>query len=184
MNAIALLISHGTDRVLFQRCSECIALNDELWRADCTRVQCNTPATAGRANAAVDIYEITGMSRKISVAFVQPVEHVAVHIVGVNGRGCTAPQQFVYSMNFIPRQQVKQDRSLSAKLQGSFRGANGEIEAANQRSATSSTPAVFSFSFTNPSLRAVKYNIVYTRNGQSFSQGWRPDAGGGCTYPL
>lgn len=138
-------------------------------------------AFSNTAYAATDFYD--ARSRTISVKFEQPVESVSVHIIGKAHGKCLPAKSAVYVMNFVPAQSVKSDRKLSVGLGLKSKKASGEIAASSADSATSETPAVFSYNYTGL-IRELHYNIVYTRGGTQYALGWRPDSDGGCTYEI
>lgn len=135
------------------------------------------------AFAATDFYD--SRSRTISVSFEQPVQSVSVHITGKERGKCIPAKAKVHVMNFIPAQTVKKDKKLSVGLGLKSKKANAEAEIAASlaESATSETPAVYSFNYTGL-IRELHYNIVYTRGGVQYALGWRPDSDGGCTYSI
>jgi hypothetical protein len=139
-------------------------------------------AVASQAMAASDF--ISG-NRTVSVWFDQPVENVSVHITGTRpGTGCIKPKSMVYVMNFLPASEVVKNNEIAGKIAAAYgKVINGEISAKTQSSASSKTPAVYSYNFTGL-VTNLHYNVVYTRGGKQFALGWRPDNGGGCTYPL
>jgi hypothetical protein len=131
--------------------------------------------------SASDFYDQS--SRKISVKFEEPVDSVAVHIVGTNGKNCVKPKSIVKTMNFIPASSVQKDTTLSGGLGLKKNGASATISATSSKTASYQTPAVYSYNYTGL-ISNLHYNIVYTKNGKQTALGWRPDNGGGCTYPL
>lgn len=136
-----------------------------------------TTLLSNTATAAWDWYTRNGATRTIYVAFEQPVESVSVHIAGVDFGKCTAPHSRVNTMQFVPATSVEN----SAELKGEI-GTKGLSATASIASrATSQTPALYKFSFSSL-MSNVHYNIVYVRNGQEHSLGWRPNSNGGCTY--
>ena len=139
-------------------------------------------ALASHAHAAGDFIS---SNRTVSVWFDQPVESVAVHVTGTRpGMGCIKPKSMVYVMNFLPASEVVKNNEIAGKIAGAYgKAINAEISAKMQTGATSKTPAVYSYNFTGL-VTNMHYNIVYTRGGKQFPLGWRPDNGGGCTYPM
>ena len=138
---------------------------------------------ATTAFGATDWYTTNWLGqRTIAVKFEQPVSSVAVHIVGMKSGKCTPPKSNVRVMNFIPGSVVKNDYSLIAGL--NLKSIGGKFSAESAGSATTQLPAVFKYSWLDLSLSAVHYNVVYSRSGKQYALGWRPDNGGGCTYPL
>jgi len=135
------------------------------------------------AAAATDWYD--SASRTIYVTFEQPVGGVSVHITGnsaLTGK-CIAPMSEVKVMNFVPAQTVKSNKTLTAKLSAMYKGVKGEIAASSASEATSTRPAVYSYNYTG-TIRNLHYNTVYIRGNTRTARGWRPDNGGGCTYPV
>lgn len=135
-------------------------------------------------NAATDWYQASGFTRNIYVKFEQPVQSVAIHYVGKSFGRCTGVRANVKTMNFVPASTVSANKSMVAGLGLTYNRITGTYSATSAATATYTMPAVFSYNFTNALISDFHYNIVYTRGGKQYSLGWRPDSGGGCTYPL
>lgn len=136
-------------------------------------------ATASSSFAAEVWYEVDWMgNRTISVEFVQPVEEAYVHITGIRNGKCTPPNSNVRVMRRDEAKTTSNNYNVSANA-----GRGGVGVGASMGGNTSySTPQVYRYSFHDLSLSQVHYNVMYVRNGKSYSvKGWSPTPNH-CTY--
>nr|UOP04896.1 hypothetical protein LVJ77_00545 [Conchiformibius kuhniae] len=141
------------------------------------------------ANDIDDVFYTTSYSldnkfsgaRTFSIQFDRAVHSAVIHITGIFHGKCLRTRKS-YAMNY---ENPSQETNTSG---GNVNAQYGGLSAGYHSQATlmQNRPARFVFKKDLP-LRAVKYNIVFVRNGQVRSTGWLPYDGidprnGGCIY--
>jgi hypothetical protein len=97
---------------------------------------------------------------------------------------CLKNSAYVYSMNFLPEEDISTTVKTSLKAAAKNKGLNGEAFASTERSASYTRPAVYEYNY-NGITANLHYNVVVVDNNLSLaSSGWKPDSQGGCTYKI
>ncbi|HIE03053.1 MAG TPA: hypothetical protein EYP59_22690 [Thiotrichaceae bacterium] len=98
--------------------------------------------------------------------------------------GCLKNSAYVYSMNFLPEEDISTTVKGSLKAEAKHKDLNLSGFASTETSSSYTRPATYKYNYDGLTSN-LHYNVVVVDNDLSLaSSGWKPNSQGGCTYKI
>jgi len=107
-----------------------------------------------------------------------------VYLAGRNSitGNCLDANTEVHVMEFKAVENINNNVKAGLEAGAKARGVNINLSANSSSSSSYQNPSVYYYNYNSLVVSQLHYNIIAEQSGKTYSTGWLPDNGGGCTY--